>query len=511
MFERHSLLIIYISRIYSALISIAFIPFIFDFIGAEGFGLVGFFVVLQACLHILDVGIGGVVTRQVLLCSDDYDSYKGFLRAYKKILLFFCIIALIISTIGVWQSSNITELWLDSSLDDELVKQCIIIMFLTFSSRYVQSPMRSVLLGKERHVLISIIDILTATISSPLAVVVLFLTSGNVLYYFYVQLLASLIRVAIFIVYSHKELNMTYVSLKGRGPGKKIKTTFSNLFKFALQLSSLSILWVLVNQSDKLVLTNVMSLKDYSYYSLAISVVVVVSIVSGPMSQYLSPRLTKLYSENKKIEFAIVFEKTFLFLAIFLIPLCTFMFVDGKELIFIWTNNSDVAMRVQVYLPWLFAGASVAVFSNFAFLLRYSHGDLRSHTIVFSIFSVIIIFLNIFVAKEYQGVGSSIFYFVNTVFLFITWSLFTFCTYFSGFIRFFTIKIAPLFLFSSIIFISFPDYVIHDRILSLFFLVFKGGVGVVFCIAYIYFISKVPFHVKSSCPGYLKYKGYGIE
>ena len=48
-----------------ALMGLVFVPFYLKFIGAEGYGLVGFFIVLSTSLSILDAGLSAAAVREV--------------------------------------------------------------------------------------------------------------------------------------------------------------------------------------------------------------------------------------------------------------------------------------------------------------------------------------------------------------------------------------------------------------------------------------------------------------
>src|SRR5690349_23624995 len=48
-----------------ALMGFVFVPFYLKFIGAEGYGLIGFFVLLSAAMALLDGGLAATATRQI--------------------------------------------------------------------------------------------------------------------------------------------------------------------------------------------------------------------------------------------------------------------------------------------------------------------------------------------------------------------------------------------------------------------------------------------------------------
>src|SRR5213078_3365828 len=59
-----------------ALMGFVFVPFYLRFIGAEGYGLVGFFVLLTATLSLLDMGFNATATRQIVAFIEADDEKK---------------------------------------------------------------------------------------------------------------------------------------------------------------------------------------------------------------------------------------------------------------------------------------------------------------------------------------------------------------------------------------------------------------------------------------------------
>jgi len=53
------------SQIYTALISILLVPIYIEYMGEEAYGLVAFFILMQAWFALLDIGFSGYVIREV--------------------------------------------------------------------------------------------------------------------------------------------------------------------------------------------------------------------------------------------------------------------------------------------------------------------------------------------------------------------------------------------------------------------------------------------------------------
>lgn len=443
-----SLTYIYSVRIYTSVISIILIPHIIKAVGIESYGLVGFFSVMVACLSILDAGVGGVLTRESIISQESKGKYKDFLIIYKKIIILFLSISIMVSIIGYLVSHNFGSVWLKSSLDSDVIANCMTLMFCVFSLRYIQGPFRSILLSNESQTLITSITLLNITISQPIALFLLVFLNKGIVFYFYIQLIAALITTLLMFFFSWKATTKTNNRLKStlefKNDNELTHSSLRRMITFALQLSLLSILWVFVNQSDKLTLSRVMNLSDYGIYSVAISVVGVLSILSDPINQYLQPKLTKCYFDKKYGDFTKYFFNSLFFIMILSIPLSAFFITYSEQIVYIWSNDAQLSNKVAVYLPWLFLGGVFTIFSNFIFILLYSVGKLKFHSYVYMAFAFIVIPCNIFIAKKFFGVGSSMFFAANTAFLFLVWGGYNLSKYFINGINVIYAFMAPL-------------------------------------------------------------------
>lgn len=418
---KYNTLIVYFSRIYTAILGIMIIPQLLVHLGTSQFGLIGIFAVIQACLQILDAGIGGVLTRESIKSRSNIDSFSNFTFVFYRIVCFFLIISLLVILFGWFFSSNYAMEFLNTTLDRRIVVYSVFSMFIIFAMKYMQGPFRSVLLSYERHITLSIIDVIGVTISNPIALLLIVYFNGNIITYFILQIISSLICGILLYIYYKIYSNKIKLTLSNSGEVNSFE--IKKIIQFAFQLSILSILWIIVNQSDKLALIKVMQLKDYAVYGIALSLLALLNIFTSTMIQIVRPRLTKLYNDRNYKDYIVNFRDAFGYLSCILIPLTIFMFYFGKDLVLVWTNDFNISIEVMKYLPFLFCGALFSALSEFCFLLLYSHGNIKNHTIFYTVISFIIIPLNIYVAATYLGSGSAILYMIFNLMVFFSWSL----------------------------------------------------------------------------------------
>ncbi|MEJ4044811.1 lipopolysaccharide biosynthesis protein [Erwinia sp. SLM-02] len=482
---------VYSVRIYTALISIFLIPYIIKIVGYDSYGLVGFYAILMACLNILDAGIGGVLARQAIVSRESRQSFIEFTAVFNKVIKIFIFIGVSVSIIGAIFAHQYSKTWLNTSLSDEEVQFCTLLMFCIFAVRYIQGPYRSILLSNESQVAISTINFVYITLSQPVTLMFLLYFRQDIKFYFIVQFMAAAINTLLTVVYGEYIKKKIALSLVDNNKLES-KISIKVIFLFALQLSTLSILWIIVNQSDKLALTKFMQLSEYAKYSVAVSVSAIIFVISDPLNQILLPRLTRSYTERNYETYTKYFTYAYYFVCLCLVPLAIFLFFFSQSLLLAWSGDYELAASASRYLPWIFLGGVFGVFSNFCFLLRYSSGDLRNHTLVYLLFSVFVVPANIYIANKYHGVGTSIFFCISSATLFFSWSVYNFNKYFVSGLDFIVKLLIPVSLICCGYFSFINSLKIEpsDRLISfivLFGIGFSGSVIVAF---YIFLIRK---------------------
>ncbi|KYL36918.1 hypothetical protein A2I96_06485 [Pseudoalteromonas tetraodonis] len=90
---KKSFMLTFSVQVYSTIITIALTPLLISMVGAEGFGLIGFFLILQNLIQILDAGISGTLSRQIAITKHCRKAFKVFLLNFNKVYVGFIILA----------------------------------------------------------------------------------------------------------------------------------------------------------------------------------------------------------------------------------------------------------------------------------------------------------------------------------------------------------------------------------------------------------------------------------
>ena len=150
---RRSVLASYLSQGYVTLVSILMVPWYLRYLGAEAYGLVGVFAMLQAWFMLLDIGLTPTLARETArfhghaLSSADYRSLVRVLE------LAFLAMAVLIAAGLFLGSGSLARNWLKvSEISLAEVERALQIMALIVALRWMCGLYRSIVTGAERLV-----------------------------------------------------------------------------------------------------------------------------------------------------------------------------------------------------------------------------------------------------------------------------------------------------------------------------------------------------------------------
>jgi O-antigen/teichoic acid export membrane protein len=102
----------YASQLYSTLIGILLVPLYLQYLGAEAYGLVGFFALLQTWFNLLDIGLTPSIARETARFQGGALSAIAFRRVHRALSVIFLSVALIGGAALLLAAEPITERWL---------------------------------------------------------------------------------------------------------------------------------------------------------------------------------------------------------------------------------------------------------------------------------------------------------------------------------------------------------------------------------------------------------------
>jgi O-antigen/teichoic acid export membrane protein len=410
----------YVSQLYVTVIGIALVPLYVKYMGAEAYGLVGFFAMLQAWFNMLDLGLSPTIARESARYHGGALLALDYRRLFRALSVIFAIIALVGGGALWCMSQVIATRWLNfETLPLTEVVLAVQIMAISVALRWMSGLYRGVLSGAERHIWLSAFTALIATLRFVCVMGSMWLWGFTPSIFFIHQLAVALLEVGGLYLMSRKLLPAA------RSLGEMIGWSLLPVrprLKFALTIAFTSSVWVLVTQTDKLILSGILPLAEYGYFTLAVMVASGIMVISGPVGSVIMPRMARLHAEGQHDELIRVYRSaTQLVTAIAGAAAITVIFC-AEPFLYAWSGNSELAANSAPILRLYAIGNGILIVGAFPYYLQYAKGDLRYHLIVNIVTGLGLIPCVIYAAINYGAIGAGWVWLGFHLFGFLIWA-----------------------------------------------------------------------------------------
>jgi O-antigen/teichoic acid export membrane protein len=415
---KRNILANYASQIYVTLIGIVMVPLYIKYMGAEAYGLVGFFAMLQAWFTLLDIGLTPTMARETARFrggATDALNYRRLVRALEGVFL---LVALVGGAAMFAASGYIAREWLQAShLPISEVQTAIQLMAIIIAMRWMCGLYRGAISGSERLVWLGGYNSMIATLRFVGVLPVLMFVGVTPTIFFSFQFGIALIEFAGLLFYAYRLFPVV-------PRGKTLPWEWAPLkpvLKFSLTIAFTSSVWILVTQTDKLVLSKIIPLADYGYFTLAVLVASGVMVISGPISGAIMPRMAKLEAEGDHAGLIRVYRQATQLVAVIAGAASITVAFYAEPLLWVWTGDRFLAQQAAPVLILYALGNGILAVAAFPYYLQYAKGDLRLHLIGNAIFVVLLVPAIIWAASQYGGVGAGYVWLGMNLLSFVAW------------------------------------------------------------------------------------------
>ena len=329
----------------------AFVPLYIKYLGIEAYGLIGLFAVLQAWLALLDMGLTPTLSREMArLTGGEHSavSIRDLLRSVEVVALIVAVLmAGAIALISTWLAST----WVRAeNLDGHVVAKAFAIMGVVAALRFVEGIYRSSLVGLQQQVMFNVINSGMATLRSLGAVVVLAWMSPTILAFFVWQGLGSVLTLALLALATYARLPRSERS------GRFSLETLRKVWRFAGGMTGITFLALLLTQVDKILLSKLLSLSDYGYYTLAAAVAGILLMLITPITQAWFPRLSQLQAVDDTDAFVHSYHQGAQLISVTLGSAAIVLIMFSEVFLQLWTQDIVLAQRAARLLSLLALG-----------------------------------------------------------------------------------------------------------------------------------------------------------
>jgi O-antigen/teichoic acid export membrane protein len=406
----------YGSQLYMALVGIVMLPFYVKALGVEAYGIVGLYIALQGWLALLDFGLSATLSRQAARFRAGATN-AGELRALVRIvLLVFAAVGAVGAALLFVTAPLVVRHWLHvQSLPDREAIGALRIMSGVLALRFLAIPLRGVLTGSEDLQWLGVVNMTATTFRSVLVLPVMWLFSASLGVFFVWQLLVGLLEIAALALRVHRT-----IPVAERPEGGPV-AILSRHIGFSLGMAATSAIWVAATNADKVLLSGLVPLRDYSMYSIATTAAGGVLLVIGPFGMALGPTIVRVHAEGGTDELVRrYFQITQLTVAAG-VPAALALALFARQTLWAWTGNPIIAQAAAPVLTSYALGNGLLAISGLPLLLQIAAGRLKLQVIGTGLFALLLLPLLWFGTRTFGMTGAGLAWLSINLLFFVCW------------------------------------------------------------------------------------------
>lgn len=357
------------ASVWVALLNFLATPFYLKYLGIEAYGVIGFYVALVALLSVLDMGLGPTVSREIARDPAGGRSRNSRTLVFSVARIYWCA-ALLFALVGIAVAQFGGDWFLSETLSSESLKSSLVIMVAILSIRWPMILYQATLVGASRLASLGLVNALTATLSTACTLLVLVFVSQSLQAFFLTQMIFAAVH--LFLV-----RGLAWQVLGGIQGGSFDLARLRQVWKFAIGTGLIALTSVAFTQLDKLIISKLSGLEDFGYYALAVAVASALYLIASPLFNVIYPRMSAQYGEGRLTDMESYYVLGSRLLACVVLPIGMSLAFYSQDVVFLWTQNTEVAVHVGPLLSFLALGSSLHAMMFFPYGVQLAMGNVR--------------------------------------------------------------------------------------------------------------------------------------
>jgi O-antigen/teichoic acid export membrane protein len=395
----------YIGQSYSMLIMLSSVPIYIKFLGAEAFGLIGFFVLLQNFTGLLDFGLSATINRQVARARASINGFASFKNLLRTIEVGFMIVSLAIIVTMYLSSSLLANNWIKSvKLNSDDISYCLELMALIISLKLYSTFYRSGINGFEDQVWNNKNFALINTLKYVGAIILLIFISQEITIYFEYQLVIAGFEVALLHRRLHRNISSHVISQRS------IKIEWFEIAKimpFSMSIAYTSAAVIVIMQLDKLLLSSSISLEELGYLNIISTITGLILVMATPIFLAYLPKITMLATNKQTVEMKSAYTEMTKLLTLFTATITAMIACNAPSILYAITGSIGAQVWGADVLIYYAIGTGFYVLGSAQYYILNAFGNLRLYVIGCTASLVILTPIIYLITQSYGVLGAS--------------------------------------------------------------------------------------------------------
>lgn len=380
------------------------VPFYIKLMGIEAYGLVGFYITVQAVFnYFLDFGLSTTINREVARYSAFPQKNNETRSLVRTLGTVYWVIGVFLGLLVILTSGWIAGNWINvEDLPISIVKQTLMVMGVVVIFQWPLSFYQGALMGLQELVLLNRLNALAVTFRTLSTLIVLWLVSPTILAFFCWQVAISLIQVFVTAFLLWRKLPAS------KDPVRFDLNLLKSIWRFAVGMSLTSFLSFFLSQADRIVLSKLVTLEMFGYYTVAVTANSAFRVIYSQIASAIFPRFSALVANDNQGELRDLYHKGSQFTSVVVLPVAFIASFFSLSLFLVWTQDMQVAAAAAPIASLLFIGTAIngllAMPYNLTLAYGWSSYGVYQNLAAVALFTPLMIFL----VARYGGMGAAV-------------------------------------------------------------------------------------------------------
>lgn len=401
----------YVGTFWTAVVQILFVPAYIHYLGMEAYGLIGFYTTLQVWLMLLDFGLTPTINREMARFRGGVTD-ASYIRSLLHILELASLAVSATSFLAVATASRwLSRHWFNlHALTPHEVRSAIVMMGSVVVVRWMNNFYRGALQGLQKQVWLNSAWVFFVSLRSIGVIAILAWVSPTITAYFVYQCAVSV-----------AEAVVMRIGVIGSIPRVESVSVSASKFlqehvHFAGGMALLGVLGVAISQSDKIILSKMLPLKEFGYYALATTIANGLLAVAVPVFSAVTPKLTEDAARGDLADLVRNYHAGTDLLAILVYPLSAMLIFLGAPLVAAWSGSAPLARQVVPYLAPLALGTGFYCLAHMPYGLQLAYARTRLLVVLNAVtVAVLIPVLVVLVPRHGPMIAAAAWAFLNAI------------------------------------------------------------------------------------------------
>lgn len=386
----------------SAVFLLVFVPLYVRILGIEAYGLIGLFTTLQLVFFLADLGLSGAFTREVARLSAFEDATLALRDLCRTFEVLFLVLGFTIALVIVVSAPLIAAHWVRAEqLSPTTIRAAVQLMAISIGLQFPVLLYQGGLLGLQRQLPLNVLVVSAGFTRGAGAVLVLTYIAPSIEVFFGWQATVSVIQLA-----AARTLVWNSLPADSRPP-KYDLAILRGLWRFAMGMAAIALTSVILTQVDKIILSKMLPLKVFGYYSLAGVAASVPILLAVPINNAVYPRFTQLVALDDICALTLLYHRVCQLLAVLTIPVALVLAVFSYEVMLLWTGNQTTAAQTSVLVRVLVIGSMLAALVYIPYALQLAFAWTKLPLKVNLVAIAVLVPLLLWLTAEWGALGAS--------------------------------------------------------------------------------------------------------